>query len=328
MSSQAIFTQGAAPATPGAGLSTLYVKADTKLYLKNDSGTEFGPLGASSAIDNSINDFRLTLTTAVPVTTADVTGATTIFCCPYKGMNIALYDGANWNQRSSTQFSIALGTLTSSLPYDVFCFDNSTVPTLEILAWSNSTARATALVYQDGVLVKSGVTTRRYMGTFFTTSTTQTEDSVANRYLYNYSNRVARVMQRFESTASWNYTLATLRQANASTSNQINFIQGVAEDAVTARVLGVFTNTSACTAQVGIGLDSTTTNTAAVFMGTGSSSFAVGVMADYIGTPAIGKHFLAWLESSVATGTTTFYGNGTLAAGAVAKSGIQGSMQG
>ena len=107
-------------------------------------------------------DFRLTLTSATPVTPADVTGATTIYCTPYKGNQIALYDGSSsWNTRTSAEFSLALGTLTSGKPYDVFCYDNAGTPTLEFLAWTNDTTRATALVYQDGVLVKSGATTRR-----------------------------------------------------------------------------------------------------------------------------------------------------------------------
>jgi hypothetical protein len=142
-----------------------------------------------------ICDFRLTLTTAVPVTTSDVTGATTIYCTPFNGNSIALYDGTNWNLRQSAEFSIALGTLTSGKPYDVFCYDNSGTPTLELLAWTNDTTRATALTRQDGILCKSGALTRRYLGSFYTTSTTTTEDSFVKRYLFNYYNRVEKPLR-------------------------------------------------------------------------------------------------------------------------------------
>jgi hypothetical protein len=141
---------------------------------------------------NDTQDFRLTLTTAVPVTTADVTGATTIYCTPYIGNTIALYDGTNWNMRTSSEFSLALGVLTASRPYDVFCYDNAGVPTLEFLAWTNDTTRATALVMQDGVLSKTGALTRRYLGTFYTTATTTTEDSAAKRLLINYYHQLDR----------------------------------------------------------------------------------------------------------------------------------------
>src|ERR1051325_5536196 len=80
---------------------------------------------------------RLTLTTAVPVTTSDVTGAGTIYLTPYKGNQIWLYDGsAQWNLFNLTEISLAL-TLTSGKPYDIFCFDSSGTPTLESLVWTN-----------------------------------------------------------------------------------------------------------------------------------------------------------------------------------------------
>ena len=114
------------------------------------------------------NDFRLSLTTGVPVTSADVAAATTIYAVPYQGNSISLYNGTSWVNYSSNEFSLALGTLTNLKVYDVFCYANASgVPTLEFLVWTNTTTRATALVYQNGVLVKSGDATRRWMGSFY-----------------------------------------------------------------------------------------------------------------------------------------------------------------
>jgi hypothetical protein len=207
-----------------------------------------------------VNDFRLTLTTSVPVTTSDVVGASTIYCTPYKGNQITLYDGTNWNLVTSSQFSLALSGLTSGKPYDVFCYDNAGTATLEFLVWTNDTTRATALAYQDGVLIKSGDATRRYLGTFYTTGTTTTEDSAAKRYLWNYYNRVRRTMSRLETTASWTYTTAAFRQANGSALNQLNYVCGLAEDEVEATVQASATSSAGSAyMQVGIGVDSTTT---------------------------------------------------------------------
>ncbi len=270
----------------------------------------------STTIDNSIQDFRLTLTTGVPVTTTDVTGATTLYCTPYKGNRIALYDGSAWNVRTSAQFSLALGTLTSGKPYDVFCYDNAGVPTLEFTVWTDDTTRATALAYQDGILVKSGTATRRYLGTFYTTSTTTTEDSVANRYLWNYYNRIARAMRRLESTASWTYTTATWRQARASTSNQLNFVTGASEDCITARVCVSAGNGGGANVDMGVavGVDSTTTPSPLCIMGGSQSASGAapgtGIHADYSDYLSAGKHSLMWLEISKADGTTTWYANG------------------
>lgn len=272
-----------------------------------------------------VNEFRLTLTTATPVTTADVIGATSIFCTPYIGNRIALYNGTNWITRTSAEFSLALGTLTAALPYDVFCFDNAGTPTLEFLAWTNTTTRATALAYQDGVLVKSGAATRRYLGTFYTTSTTQTEDSAANRYLWNYYNRSNRAMHVYDTTASWTYTTATWRQARATATNQLNFIVGVSEDCVTANVLSTISNSTAGVyAQVSIGFDSTTspaTNARQKFGSSGGAGYYTGLDSTYVDIPTIGKHSLIWIELSQAAGTTTWYGTAT---GIV--SGIAGSI--
>lgn len=285
---------------------------------------------SSATIDDGINDFRLTLTTGVPVTTSNVTGATTIFCTPDRGNRISLYDGVSaWNLRTSAEISVALGTLTSGLPYDVFGYDNAGVFALRApVAWTSGTARATALVYQDGVLVKSGATTDRYLGSFVTTSTTQTEDSASNRYLWNYYNRNARPMIRLESTASWNYTTATYRQANASTANQINFLVGVSEDAIDATATSIMLNGTTANVGMAIGLDSTTTPTGMWPNVTSGATLGTTMSAYYKGFPGIGKHFLAWLEISQAAGTTTWYGNGTVSGGAPAatQSGIQGSI--
>lgn len=259
------------------------------------------------------NDFRLTLTSGLPVTTANVASATTMYCCPYKGNNIALYDGSAWHVRASSEFSLALGTLTSGLPYDVFCYDNAGTPTLEFLAWTNSTTRATALAYQDGVLSKTGALTRRYLGTFYTTSTTQTEDSVTNRYLWNYYHRVKKPMYVYDATASWAYTTATFRQFNASTTNQLNFLVGVAEDSVLAVVHSRASNSvgGAISVSVAVGaLDSTTTTTGPFCGGTASvAAHQIALQAAVTQYPTAGRHFIAALEYSTAgTGTTTWLG--------------------
>ncbi len=116
-------------------------------------------------INKSQNDFRLTLTSRTAVTTGDVVNAQTIYLTPYKGNVISLYNGANWVSYESNEISKALGTLATG-NYDVFCYANSGIPTLEFTAWTNETTRATAIVQQNGVNVKSGDATRRLVGSF------------------------------------------------------------------------------------------------------------------------------------------------------------------
>lgn len=351
------------------------------------------------------NDFRLTLTSGTPVTIADVTyaGAQTLYCTPYNGPYISLYNATNWVTYKSNEFFLVLGTLTNVTMYDVFCYASSGVPTLEFLAWTNTTTRATALVYQDGIICKTGDTTRRYIGTFYnpgnqsatvtmtiaapgvityaghglsanapvvfttngalptgivsgttyyvcstavtamTTNTfqvsataggtpittsgsqsgthtctvpTYTEDSIANRYLWNFYNQVSRRMHRSDSATNWTYTTNTFRQSNASLLNQLNFIVGVETNIVTAIFGNSRVNTNAGVSMVSeIGLDSITVGTTStlgrdiiyqsVVSGTVAENVGQCFFNDYTG---IGKHYLSMLEKSTATGTTTWNG--------------------
>jgi hypothetical protein len=301
----------------GAGTSAIVVSgAGNAGEVLTSNGASADPTFQAAAGggggSNSIQDFRLSLTTAVPVTTSDVTGATTIYAVPYKGNKIALYDGSAWNVRTSAQFSLALGTLTSGKPYDVFCYDNSGTPTLEFLVWTNDTTRATALTTQDGVLVKTGATTRRYLGTFYTTSTTATEDSISKRFLWNYYNRAPRNMQRFETNGSWTYATASWRQANNSALNQIEWVTGVEEAPIALTVYGIAANASTnVLIGIGIGID-TAGNTDGSTQGPTFNSLVANIgqasfcpLTKFCG---VGRHYATWVEYS-GSGTTTFYGS-------------------
>lgn len=269
---------------------------------------------------------RLTAQTATCVPTIDVTAATSVFYTPCGGSRIALYDGtAVWNVRSFTELSLSISGCTASKPYDVFVYDNAGAPALEMLVWTNATTRATALVQQDGVLVKTGALTRRFVGTFYCDSSGgQTDDTLAKAYVWNMYNRRTRPLRRIDATASWTYNSATIRQANASTANQVEVMVGLSEDAVAANVLASAQGTIAETPIVTIGLDSTTA--AATGVRSAGPRLAAAnqdtpVLASFTGFPGVGFHFLAWLEARTGSNTMTFEGqNGTSA-----QSGIEGT---
>jgi len=285
----------------------------------NGGATPAWSVPAGGTPDPGLCQGRLTLTTGVPVTTADVTGATTMYFTPFNGSRLALYDGVSvWTVYTFTELSLALGTLTSGKPYDVFVYDNAGTPTLEFLVWTNDTTRATALTTQNGVYVKTGATTRRYLGTFYTTSTTTTEDSAAKRLLWNQYNRVPRQLLVLETTNSWNYTIATWRQARATGTNQLEALVGNAEDITDIDVFVTSVNTANDVRRmVSIGVDSTTTPHANAIRHVGSNVFSAtdSVVALTAHSAklrvnlAAGRHTLVWLEFSPATGTTTWYGD-------------------
>lgn len=60
--SEAIFTKGAAPATPDAGRVTLYVKADGRFYFKDESGTEVPMKTTGAGTGDLLSDGSVALT--------------------------------------------------------------------------------------------------------------------------------------------------------------------------------------------------------------------------------------------------------------------------
>lgn len=297
-----VYIEGA-PAT-GTNQYALHVAAGTSRF--------DGPISTAQAVPGTTHacDFRLSLTTAVPVTTSDVTAATTIYCEPYAGNYIALYSGTAWMMYSSAEFSIAVPSTTATM-YDVFCYASGTTPTLELTAWTNTTTRATALTTQDGILVKSGVTTRRYLGSFLTTGVSgQTEDSAHSRYLFSYVNIVPKPVYYPIATDNWDYTTATIRQANADTANQINIVQGWAERPITVSYRSHNKNTNADVQRlIAIGEDSTTAFTGTSDFQAPSRTGIMAQLATLAKVPAVGQHKYCALEYSAATGTTTWYGD-------------------
>jgi hypothetical protein len=302
----------------GAGTSDVtFAAPSTSGNVLTSNGTVWASAAPAGGDTGLVVEGRLTLTSGTPVTTADVTGATNIYFAPYGGNRIGLYDGSSdWNIRTFTQITIAVGTIDAGKPYDLFCYDNSGTPTFDApLAWTNDTSRATALTTQDGVLVKSGATTRRYIGTFYTTATTTTEDSYAKRFLWNYYNRVHRPMRVIEATGSWVYTTATLRQANGSTANQLDFVVGVNETMVTSTVEATFANSSsAINGLVSLGLDSTSaTTTGTIFNAAASVGGSPANPVAHLDVfPGVGHHIIVWLEYSTASGTCTWYSGSAL----------------
>lgn len=275
---------------------------------------------------NYIPGGRLTLESGVPISTTDQSAKTTIYYTPFVHNVINLWDGANWAPTEFTETSLALGTITSARPYDVFGYLSGGSLTLELLAWTNDTTRATAVTLQDGRYCKSGDKTRLLLGTFYTTSTTTTEDSgfgsttaPSKRYLWNAYNRVKRPMQIEEDTASWTWTgtALTWRQWRAATDNQVEAVIGLPGVSMVAlEIDGTHDNNTANGASsIGIGFDSTTTLSANCFLFYGAAYTVNAIIpqhAHMMQVAPVGRHYWAMLEENV-TAANTMRAYGTVA---------------
>ena len=291
-----------------------------------------GTWAASDGVTpKSLCQGRLTLTTALPVTTADVTAATTLYWALYGGNQVALYTGAAWTVVEVAQLSIAVPATTATM-YDVFIDYNAGTPALAVTAWTNDTTRATALTLQDGVLVQTGNLDWRYVGSFRTTGVSgQTEDSLAKRYVWNYYHRQPRALRVTEATDSWTYHVETYRQANANTANQVDVVVGVAEVPIALTLLGISSNDNANVGRyVAIGEDSTSAAVSGQLLSRFGPSLAAATTVSHTTFlhlyPAIGRHFYAWLEWSEATATTTWRGDA--GAPTLSQAGISGVIDG
>lgn len=278
----------------------------------------------------SICQGRLTTESGVPVSSSDRTAQGTIYWTPstIDGSGLAtglagFYDGTRYLVLSLSEISLAL-TVTSGKNYDVFLNYNSGTPALALsAAWTNDTTRADALATQGSIIVKSGTTTQRWIGTIRASGSNVTADSGGGtttqvggqRYVWNAYNQVRRNLTVIDTTNSWSYNTNTIRQADAASGNKIEYVSGAAAMAVQAYVVAnafVAGNVS-IGARAGIGLDSTTT-----FAGLTGNIFAQGasgvaavtgtIFSTYVGTPGLGYHYLSWNEAG-ADNTCVFTGD-------------------
>ena len=303
--------------TPASGIQPIYVwyATDTGItWLYDTSWHQVTSGGSLVSPWSQIITGRLTTESGVPVSASDRTAQGTIYFTPAIDGNaitngqIALYSGSAVVNVAFTQLSLAL-TATSGKNYDVFVDYNAGTPQLALsAAWTNDTTRADALGVQSGLIIKSGTATLRWVGTIRASGANATADAAAFRFVWNAYNQVPRQMANtVETTDSWNYTTATWRQANANTANQMAYVTGSVSTMVEANVLAIHGASATINALNGIGVDSTT-----AVSGVRANSGLTGVQPNsstYRGQPGLGYHFLAWLEYSVASGTTTWYGD-------------------
>jgi hypothetical protein len=278
------------------------------------------------SIVNSLCQARISVNVE-PIPSAGGTSGS-LFLHPFKGNSIALWDGSAWTPRAFASQSLSLSTPSGNC-YDVFAAWNGSAVVMEILAWANVAARATALELFQGVYVKLGDGTRRYLGTIYCRNANTCEDSEQGRHVWNYYNRAPRSMKYLPTEDSHVWNGGTWRQWGALTPALLDFTIGIVEDELTAQAILVVNSNQAggtITAGCAIGMDGIVPVSAhgtANLSTLGSSEARVAFFQGY--TP-IGRHSLIWLEYSAVTGVTTFFGDANNPA--VFQCGIVGSLMG
>ena len=280
--------------------------------------------GGGGTENHAICQGRLTLETGVAISTSDQSAKTTLYFTPHHGNLIGTYTDAAWRVQTFTEKSLSLAGLTADSNYDIWIEDLDL--SLSSTIWTNDTTRATALASQDGVYVKTGDVSKRYLGTIRINATGgQCEDTLVQRYVWNAYNRKRRSMEVRDATDSWTYATATWRAANGTTTDhQLRYVVGLAEDGVTCEVQARVGSSSTQVGNVAVGVDSTSTPSGLFIDAALSVTASIATIGRYSGLPAgVGYHFLVWLEY-VRAGTVTFYGDATIPTNS--RSGIQAEV--
>lgn len=173
--------------------------------------------------------------------------------------------------------------------------------------------RATALVYQNGILCKTGALTRRYLGTIRIQPTAaglggQTESSVLRRFVYNHYNQVDLATYQTDLTTH-TYAVGTFRPWNNNLADKTECVMGDPESifiSITGfETSGAVLNNNAFTA---VGVDSITvysTQIGIVYV-VSSSSAVQTFEASVTGTLLLGAGYhyvVAFEQASAGTGT-------------------------
>lgn len=131
------------PGTPATDFMRLYPKSDGKLYAKNWNGVEYDLAssgGNSTPPIASICDGRLTLNIVEPMPILDILNANLLYFTPFRGHQIALYNGTDWVLYPFTQLSLNLSSptlLAANTLYDIFIYDDAGTLRLEAVAWTS-----------------------------------------------------------------------------------------------------------------------------------------------------------------------------------------------
>lgn len=298
----------------------------------------------TSSVDSTVSSLvsppqgRLTLTSGVPVLSADVVAATTAYYTPYVGNQAPIYNGSKMVMFTFSELTLTIpSSRLANLLYDVFVFSNSGAATVCTgPAWSNSVAGSgsrgtgagtTQISVVAGFLVNTvsiscvnGGTTYTiaasqgtYVGTFYMDGTNGQVSALfgfgQSRKIgvWNYYNRVPAMLRVGDATASWSYNTAAYRASNNSSANKGTVLQGVAEDFVDVRynsgALGNFSFTFA-----GIGVNSTTVSCQQGLGWSVNGSTKANLTATCIQAPALGLTDFTALEKGDGAASTTWFG--------------------
>ena len=179
-------------------------------------------------VEPQLCEGRLTLSTGVPVTMADVASSATVYFTPHIGNRIALYvENYGWRNYQFAELSIDISGVAAKR---IWIFLSMIMRARSPWTWKNGAMTLCGLLLWSARTEFWSRTVRlliAILGTCRTFNTGVCRDIEANRYLWNYYNRVEKHLLVKDATDSWTYTTAdTWRAMNTSNNNRVSVVIG------------------------------------------------------------------------------------------------------
>jgi hypothetical protein len=254
---------------------------------------------------------RLTLTSGVPVTSSDVALATSVYYTPFVHNQVMLWDGASWTAYAFSESSISLAGTSAGAMYDIFMYQSSGTPTLELgTVWTDANTRAVALAINDGRYTKSGDKTRLYLGTTYIDTGGgggTTSDSLVRRGLFNMYNRDLRGVFNYDN-GSHTYNMLTFREWAGGTATRSNFVNGLAEGQIVATSVANINNSSTYSVTV----PWINGSAASVGFRVGATAIDIGNSNTASASLILGLNYITVAEYAGGPGNTTFEEGGCM----------------
>lgn len=284
---------------------------------------------------------RLTLQTGTPVMSTTQSAKTTLFYAPYVGRQVPIYDGTSWRNANFTELSAATTDTTkspaaigASKVNDWFVWDDA--GTLRVghgPDWTNDTTRSAgaALVVVNGISLNSVAITNgpaasrgTWVGTTRSNASSQLDwilgsaaagGGMASLYVWNAYNQVLVATSVLDNTASWTYLTATIRAANNSAANRVNFVSGAPTHSIVVayNVMIRPAATASALGEAGVCLDATSAaDVIARVTNPSTGTMDLNVSPSYAYAPQLGAHFVSAVEKGDGSTTATYFGLSTV----------------
>jgi hypothetical protein len=278
---------------------------------------------------------RITTSSGGPIMTTTNAGQTTVYYTPASNDLVPIYNGTSmiWVQftemsQLTTDTTKSPAAVAASSVYDIFVWsDAGTLRATRGPAWTNSTTRGYTLTRTNGIYLNTSSITNgpaalrgTYVGTIMSNASSQIDWTfggsgsggvAANHMIWNMYNRVHVATTTQDTTPGYSYTSSTIRQAKASTGNQINFIVGQREDSFFASMQNEVNLATAngAFALAGLGVNTTTAFTFGRVIGWNNQgtngNFVTLPQSGYF-YPSVGLNFVSANEAGDNTHITSF----------------------